>query len=90
MDTALTFLNQTQVLNALEMFYTLAAFINSEMELPAGVRHIKDQIVDPEKVDPKQHRKTLTNALRQQVLRMQPYLTVATHPQLCYKTLDIL
>jgi hypothetical protein len=41
-DTALTFLNQTQVLNALEMFYTLAAFINSEMELPAGVRHIKD------------------------------------------------
>ena len=42
-----------------------------------------------EKVQPKQHKKTLTNILRKQILRVQPYMTAQTAPQLSFKALQV-
>ena len=74
----MTYLNQSQILIAMDMLLSITAFIASQMELPKDQQNIKDYKVDPERVDPKQHRKTLTNILRQQILRIQPYLTPQT------------
>lgn len=48
----------------MDMMITVTSFVHEQSLLPESECAIKTKKIDFERIDPKQHRKTLTNVLR--------------------------